>query len=135
MPIARVYLIENHGKGYVGSTTDTIQRRLVKHRCSKKLWERGNHGHTSAIDLIDGNETIRLLEEFEYTTKKEMRIREQHYINTLPNLVNNINALAKDLTEYYAEWRKTNKEYKNEYNRNRKRRNKLFVEFLRDFNL
>ncbi len=151
MPTARVYLIENHGKGYVGSTIFKIQHRLVKHRQSKKLYEQGKDHYMTSFELIDGNETIRLLEEFEYTTKKEMRIREQHYINTLPNLVNKFNSFGwKDRTDIHAEYRKTHrqqinnkqneyrevhKEEANLYQREWRRRNKLFVEFLRDFNL
>jgi len=136
MPIARVYLIENQGKGYVGSTTDTIQHRLRKHRISKRRYENGKIRYITSFELIDGNETIRLLEEFEYTTKKELRVREQHYINTLPNLVNKFNAFGcKDSTKYHSEYREVHKKKIKMYHQERRRRNKMFVDFLRDFNL
>jgi predicted GIY-YIG superfamily endonuclease len=128
MPIARVYLIENHGRGYVGSTTDTIQRRLARHRLAKLHYQEGkSKKRCSSIILLDGNETIRLLEEFEYTTREEIQKREQHYIDTLQNLVNKYRAI-KPLVRPPRPCRKT-------YHQERWRRNKMFVEFLRDFNL
>ncbi len=138
MPTARVYLIENQGKGYVGSTIlqRGLPRRLTYHRQSKRKYEQGKERYMTSFELLDGNETIRLLEEFEYTTREVLMEREQHYINTLPNLVNRNNALGwKDRSEYYAEYREVHKKEIKTYHQERWRRNKLFVEFLRDFNL
>ncbi|NBR24437.1 MAG: hypothetical protein EBU08_11840 [Micrococcales bacterium] len=138
MPTARVYLIENQGKGYVGSTIlqRGLPRRLTYHRQSKRKYEQGKARYMTSFELLDGNETIRLLEEFEYTTREVLMEREQHYINTLPNLVNRINAFGrKDRSEYLTEYREVHKKEIKTYHQERWRRNKMFVEFLRDFNL
>lgn len=138
MPTARVYLIENHGKGYVGSTIQKrgLPRRLTYHRQSKRKYEQRKARYMTSFELLDGNETIRLLEEFEYTTREVLMEREQHYINTLPNLVNRINAFGrKDRSEYFTEYREVHKKEIKMYHQERWRRNKMFVEFLRDFNL
>ena len=138
MPIARVYLIENNGKGYVGSTIlkRGLPRRLTYHRQSKRKYEQGKERYMTSFELLDGNETIRLLEEFEYTTREVLMKREQHYINTLPNLVNKQNAFGwKDRTEYFTEYREVHKKKHSEYCKRRWVVNKMFVEFLRDFNV
>ena len=138
MPIARVYLIENNGKGYVGSTIlkRGLPRRLTYHRQSKRKYEQGKARYMTSFELLDGNETIRLLEEFEYTTREVLMEREQHYINTLPNLVNKYNALGrKDRTEYLTEYREVHKKEIKIYHQERWVVNKMFVEFLRDFNV
>jgi len=128
MPIARVYLIENNGKGYVGSTTDTIQRRLERHRIAKLHYQEGKcKKRCSSIILLDGNETIRLLEEFEYTTREEIQKREQHYIDTLQNLVNKYRAI-KPLVRPPRPCRKT-------YHQEWWRRKELYRLWLMDFNL
>ena len=151
MPIARVYLIENNGKGYVGSTIFKIQHRLMKHRQSKKLYEQGKDHYMTSFELLDGNETIRLLEEFEYTTREVLMEREQHYINTLSNLVNKYNALGwKDRTDIHAEYRNANrqkinnkqnkyrevhKKEANAYQREWRRKKEVYRLWLTDFNL
>ena len=128
MPIARVYLIENHGRGYVGSTTDTIQRRLARHRLAKLHYQEGkSKKRCSSIILLDGNETIRLLEEFEYTTREEIQKREQHYIDTLQNLVNKYRAI-KPLVRPPRPCRKT-------YQREWYCRKQLYRLWLADFNV
>ena len=138
MPTARVYLIENQGKGYVGSTIlqRGLPRRLTYHRQSKRKYEQGKARYMTSFELLDGNETIRLLEEFEYTTREVLMEREQHYINTLPNLVNRNNAFGwKDRSEYLTEYREVHKKETKMYHQERWRRKQLYRLWLTDFNL
>jgi hypothetical protein len=83
-----IYIIKN-GKmtPYIGSTTQSLKIRLQSHYYKKKTYENNKGNNCASFILLNGNETIELLEECEIADRF---VREQHYIDTIPNC--NINA-------------------------------------------
>lgn len=101
--IARIYKITNADMlPYIGSTTRTLKQRLGDHRTAKDC---------SAVTLLNGNESIILLEEFEYLNEIEIKIKEQYYLDLIPNC-NQVRAYnsVEDTLKYHAEYREKNKE-------------------------
>ena len=145
----KIYAIRNGDHlPYIGHTTQTLKARLGNHREFKRNWD--NEGSNfrrnkrcASYYIIDGNETIELLEEFEGETKQQILDREQYWIDTIPNCNINRATGRKDRSEYFANYRETHKEeahakylerYKTkmiERNRNRREMRK----WLLDFNL
>jgi hypothetical protein len=101
---------------YVGSCTKILKTRLYKHittrTCSSKY----------IIDCGDYN--INLIENYPCDSKKELRMREQYYINKYrndgKNIVNIINAYTseEDKKQYQKQWREENKDKKDAYLKN-----------------
>jgi predicted GIY-YIG superfamily endonuclease len=78
-----IYLLRNvSGLGYVGSTK-SLKARLRGHRYDAK---HDRSYSCSSKQLFIEEVKAEVLEEVE--TKEEARIRERHYIESLPNLVN-----------------------------------------------
>lgn len=139
----KIYKITNGDQDpYIGSTIlkRGLARRLTHHRQSKKKWGRNEGRYMASFPLLDGNEKIELLEECD---PAERLVREQFWINTIPNC--NINKAYghKDRSEYFAKWREDNKQkihenYLEKYKEGQTRKAKIkrqFNSFLRDFNI
>jgi hypothetical protein len=93
----KIYKIESHAgdKVYVGSTTKKyLSQRMDKHRRDYKGWKAEKGHFISSFILFDEytleNCNIVLLENFECTSKDELRAREGHYIRTLDCVNKNI---------------------------------------------
>lgn len=118
MTIGRIYIIKNGDKSYIGSTIMKrgINRRLTHHRQNKKQYERGEGSKCASFDLLDGNETIELLEEIEFEGRKELELfkREQYWIDTIPNVNINTAYGHKDRSEYFKKYRAEHKEQTHE---------------------
>lgn len=146
MPIAKIYKITNGEMlPYIGSTIlkRGLPRRLTYHRQSKKKWLNGKERFMGSFDLLNGNEAIELLEEIEYIDKKDILMREQYWIEQIPNC--NINKAfgRKDRTEYFKQYRETHKEethtnylakYKQEQIKKQRVKREL-LRFLKNFNI
>ena len=76
---------------YIGSTIQSLQQRLQGHRSSAKSCKDG-YGCGSKQIIDNGNYKIELLEEFSCENKKELCIKEQHYLDKYKdyNLVNKV---------------------------------------------
>jgi hypothetical protein len=93
---------------YVGSTVQKLNVRVSKHHNDYK------HGKTTGIkQLIDtyGFDTLEsvVVEEVEYTSIRELREREQYYIQNTANCINCRKAVQhpNERTTYMKEWNKT----------------------------
>ncbi len=81
---AKVYEITGGGKRYVGSTIQSIERRLQKHQSNKRLYEKGEGPWTACYELLDYPDCeIHLLEAYPCAGRDELRLREKHFITTL----------------------------------------------------
>jgi hypothetical protein len=101
----KIYEIVGGGKRYIGSTTETLPRRLSKHKANKKAHEAGKREWTSCYELLDYSDcVISLLENYPCHSKEELRRREGDFIKELP-CINKIIAGRTD-----KEWRNANKE-------------------------
>ena len=110
---------EEDGNIYIGSTTQTLCKRMAKHRGDFKLYEKGREKKCYSFDLIKkyGLDRVRiiLIENFPCNSREELVKREAYYIRSLPCC----NKIIPDRTQ--EEWRNENREklleYKKEYNK------------------
>jgi len=88
----KVYKIEpicehDDGEIYIGSTTNTLNKRMITHRCDYKRYKNGKGGCYTSYTLFDkyGIENCRiiLLELVNCNSKDELLAREGYYIRIL----------------------------------------------------
>ncbi len=75
-------LISPSNKSYIGSTKTSLVKRLSVHQA---YLNKGNHTNKrlqAAFDKYEGF-TVKILEEFEYKTNKDVAIKEQYYLDLL----------------------------------------------------
>lgn len=72
-----VYRIINYKtkEVYIGSTTNSFRKRFIQH------YENYNKNSFKTCDLIHNGGEFEILEEMNDSTEKEIRLREQYYIN------------------------------------------------------
>ena len=115
----KIYMIKSPQTNmcYIGSTKQTLEKRLKQHCNAYNCWSKNNDKHyCTAYDVIKfENPYITLLEELENVTKQQLCRKEGEYIRNTMHCVNQIIA-GRTRKECYE----TNKEkYKNkmkEYN-------------------
>ena len=105
-----IYFIKckDTGEVYIGSTKRKLNRRMSYHKChrnnckSKEIIERGNY-HYDTLEVVEDD--------------KDILIRENYYIKTMKNCINEIKAYQspEERKEYMKEWKKENKEQIREY--------------------
>ncbi len=91
-------------KVYVGATCKRqLCERMAEHRLHYKQFISGKRKtmYTSKELLQYGDAEIVLLENCHCNTKDELNAREQHYVNTLPNVVNKNNPVGLTVHEHY----------------------------------
>ncbi len=95
----KIYLIEDKQKlKYVGSTKESLHRRLQRHRNKKN----SNDKFKCSSRYLDlENSTITLLEEVDESQRNE---REEYYINNI-NCVNDYRNLTGRDTQTYNRWK------------------------------
>lgn len=87
---------ETNGNIYIGSTTKTIEQRLLKHKNSYKCYLNGKQGYTTSFIILENkNYKIELIELFACNNKRELINREGWYIRNL----NCINKRLENRTE------------------------------------
>jgi hypothetical protein len=97
------------GEVYYGSTTLSLNRRILMHKSLCKRWKEGKCGFTTSYQIIDrGNYSYSLIETVECENKYQLEQRERYYIE------NNecINKVIPCRT--IQEWYEANKDKKNE---------------------
>lgn len=123
---------------YIGSTTQTLSRRMSKHRSNYKLWLKGyiypsgrpisNYSSFRILEQ-DPNCKIILISKHECNDRAELETIERDYINSVVCVNKNVGS-TKD-PDYYKKYYVENKEhYQNYYIKNKDkiniRRNKKF---------
>lgn len=105
-PNRKIYTYKNDGKIYklvskktdniyIGSTIQPLKKRFQEHKKVYNDWLKGESYEKSAIELMKLPDVeIVLIENYSCNNKKELCQREQHYIYTLSNVINKINAVA-----------------------------------------
>lgn len=136
---------------YIGSTTQPLCKRLVKHKGNYKESLTGKNRYITSFELFKLGETrIELIENYPCNNKEELNAREGYYIKLNNNICVNKNIAGRTSKEYkkdnklkiseahkkYREvhkeeiaiiqhkWYETNKEKKAEYNKQYKEENK-----------
>lgn len=104
----RIYKIvsPNTHKIYVGSTFETLARRLCKH-----TYDWHNLAKSSVKYILDaGDFKIELLEEVEVEGKAQLRMKEQEWVEKLSNIIVNKNRAFSTLEQRKQQNNERNKE-------------------------
>jgi len=129
--IGKVYKITGKGKSYVVSTTQDLKERLRMH-FSASLDTTGRFDSVlykfireNGIDHF----TIELVEEYPCETVKELRTREQYWLDELKPELNMIRSIRTEEESklYYQEWVKNHKEELKQYNREYRQSNYTYL--------
>lgn len=109
-----VYMIcdTNETERYIGSTKETLARRMGGHRYNYRKWKDGKQTMVSVFELFDKygleNCKIVLLEEVNTDSRQVLLAREHHYITSL-ECVNKKGAIH-DKKAYAKNYRESNKD-------------------------
>jgi len=108
------------GEVYYGSTTKSLNRRMINHKASCKAWKEGKCHFITSFSIIDrGNYSYSLIETVECDDKKQLEARERFYIENnecinkfIPCRTNEEyrEANKDNWKEYQKEWYEANKE-------------------------
>jgi hypothetical protein len=107
----KIYKITGGGLTYIGSTTETIEKRLNRH----KAYLKENRYCASRDVIVHDDCKIELLELFPCENKKQLIEREQYYLSQIENC-NKVRAVAepRNYKEIYQK-RKANPEVYRKY--------------------
>ena len=90
---SKIYkIIDNtNGNIYIGSTCQSLKRRLSHHKSDYKRFLKGLSGNTKSFDIIKNNDyKIELIEACDIKTKQELFQKERYYIENNDCLNKNI---------------------------------------------
>ena len=104
---------------YVGSTTQSLRKRLSKHKydCRKMRFNMKLYQQINGDDW--SNWQIELIEEVEFEDKKKLYEREGEYIRSIGTLNHRIEGMdmKESIQEYNKQYHQQNKEEINKYHR------------------
>ena len=112
----KIYAIRSYQTDeiYIGSTTETLGRRLAKHRGSMKLWKEGGHSYTSSYKILEYQTCyIELLENCPCSSKEELLKKEGEYIRSMECV--NKNIPTRTIKQYYLDNKEKINEQKKQY--------------------
>ena len=80
---------------YVGSTSETIEKRFQKHLSDYKVYlNHTTRGNLRSFDIIAlGDATISLIEIYPCANESELKQRENYWIAETPNTINCVNPI------------------------------------------
>ena len=122
MEIGKIYCIKNciDDDKYIGSTTDDLSQRLIKHK-----WEAKRCPHIKLYQKFNevgfDKFSIDLLEEFPFDDKQQLRNREGEYIRQLGTL--NTQIAGRTQKERSREHVEKNRDHVNQLRRDRRAQN------------
>lgn len=121
MDIGKIYKIYGYGLTYYGSTTESIKRRLARHKGHYKDYKDGKRtDKITVFNIFDKGDDydIELIEHFICPDKKTLLDKENHYITT-NECVNKCvpNRTPEQLKQRQKEYIEKNKEKINETSR------------------
>ena len=105
-----IYCIKNSidDEVYVGSTTESLHKRMIKHKCDmKRFADKPLYSKMNELGFDKFN--IELLEEIKTETRHQLRIAEGRYIVEIGTL--NVQKTGRPLSEWRKEWRQINREH------------------------
>ena len=94
---------------YIGSTAEpTLAKRLAGHRRNFQYYQQGKRSYVTSFAMLEYPDAkIILVESYPCANKDELRMREQHYLDNLPNCINRVKAIdsrtnAERKREFYG---------------------------------
>ena len=131
----KIYLLECDDLIYVGSTVETLETRLSKHKNTYNNWKYNNSAKCSSYKLFEKNKPINIILLLEYPcgSKRELEELEQHYINELDCVNINRAFLTREerIKENYAY--KKSKRGREARRLNRLKNNHKYNEYQRNY--
>lgn len=115
---------------YIGSTTDTLSSRLIKHKSDFKRHMSGKSKYMTSYEIIKYAEyRIELIENYPSANKKALEAREGYYIEITPNVVNKC-VVGRSNNESSKIYRQKNKEkIAKYYQANKEKKLKIMKEY------
>jgi hypothetical protein len=101
----KIYAIRSNqtDKVYIGSTCDTLPKRLYVHRNNKKRYEKGKYHYVTSYEMLEFDDAyIDLVEEFSCANKMQLERREGEIMRATENTVNR-NIAGRTKAEYYRD--------------------------------
>jgi hypothetical protein len=136
----RIYKISSPqtDKVYIGSTTQSIYRRLQQHKKNYEQHQNGKYHYVSSFELVKYNDAvIEEIEEIQYVDKTKLYEREKYALEAIQNVVNKYRPITtteerkQDLKIYYIDNKEKINEKKKIYNMDNKEKineyNKKYV--------
>jgi hypothetical protein len=111
----KIYKIVGSGLTYYGSTIQTLEKRLQSHKTKYKGFLEGNEKYyLSSFEILQLEDyKMELVEAYPCSSKKELELREKHYITSFDCC--NSNVPRRTVEEYREEYRETNKQAVKKY--------------------
>jgi hypothetical protein len=112
----KIYTIRSYQTDdiYIGSTTQTLTKRLSKHKYKFKYWKEGKYTYTTSYELIKYDDVyIELIELFPCSSKMELDRREGEFIRSMDCVNKRIEGRTKK--EYLEDNKEKTKEYHQQY--------------------
>lgn len=108
-------------KIYIGSTTDSLSRRIAKHQCDYKKYLNGNRHYISSFDILKYDDAkIYLIEDYPCERKEQLLRREGEYIKENKGGCVNNKIPGRTTLEY----RQNTKDNKSQYDKKYYQKNK-----------
>jgi hypothetical protein len=107
---------------YIGSTTQSLSKRLSKHKTDFDGWNNNNnaYAYVSSFDILKYDDYyIELVENYSCNSKNELRRREGEIIRITDKCVNK-NIAGRTKKQYYEDNKEHISEYQKEYNETNK---------------
>lgn len=104
----KIYTIRSHltDEIYIGSTTQSLTKRLSSHKSKYKKWKKGEKNYTTSFKIIEfGDAYIELLEECPCDSKMILEKREGELIRSTDCV--NKHIAGRTMKEYYEDNRDT----------------------------
>ena len=120
----KIYRIvcNNTGKVYIGSTTQSLSKRLVAHRLDYKKYTNGKGNFITSFEIIKNNDySIILIENVACNNREELLKKERYYIEN----TDCVNKLVPLRTA--KEYRDNNKEKLKQYSINNSEKIKKYL--------
>lgn len=121
----KIYAIKSPScdKFYIGSTCQTLSKRMNTHKSHYKMFIKGLLNYTRSYDLLMYSDAfIELIEDYPCQTRFQLEQRERFYIETLNDKVVNNNIPTRKWAEYYQDHKTKLNSYNQEYHQQNKER-------------
>ena len=114
---AKIYSIRSHQTDdvYIGSTCQTLSRRMSKHRTMKKAYEKGKANKVTSFEILQYPDAyIELVENYPCLCRDGLNKREGEIIRATPNCVNK-NIPGRKMEQYYQDNAERIKQQRKQY--------------------
>jgi predicted GIY-YIG superfamily endonuclease len=109
---SKIYMIVSLKGIYIGSTTQSLNRRYQKHISESK---NKNKRHCASKDILENSKII-LLEDYPCKTRRELLWKEREWVDSMPCINKERPIITEEeKKQKYPKWRKNNNDHYNDY--------------------